>query len=45
MAAIAKGVTGLIVKMYRERKSYYEMAATIYKYVEKGIRKMKRSRN
>ena len=45
MARISRGVTGLIVKMYRERKSYYEMAATIYKYVEKGIRKMKRSRN
>lgn len=45
MARISRGVTGLIVKMYRERKSYYEMAATIYNYVEKGFRKMKRSRN
>ena len=45
MAKISSGVTRLIVKMYRERKSYYEMAATIYNYVEKGFRKMKRSRN
>ncbi len=44
MAAIAKGVTGLIAKMYRDRKSYYDMAATVYKYVDKGVRKMKRSR-
>ena len=43
MAAIAKGVTGLIAKMYRDRKSYYDMAATVYKYVDKGVRKMKRS--
>ena len=44
MAAIAKGVTSLIGKMYRERKSYYDMVVTVYKYVDKGIRKMKRSR-
>ena len=44
MAAIAKGVTGLIAKMYRDPKSYYDMAATVYKYVDKGVRKMKRSR-
>jgi len=45
MAKISSGITRLIVKMYRERKSYYEMATTIYNYVEKGFRKMKRSRN
>jgi hypothetical protein len=44
MAAIAKGVTGLIAKMYRDRKSYYDMVVTVYKYVDKGVRKMKRSR-
>ena len=44
MAAIAKGVTGLIGKMYRDRKSYYDMVVTVYKYVDKGVRKMKRSR-
>ena len=44
MAAIAKGVTSLIGKMYRERKSYYDMVVTVYKYVDKGVRKMKRSR-
>ena len=44
MAAIAKGVTSLIGKMYRERKSYYNMVVTVYKYVDKGVRKMKRSR-
>jgi hypothetical protein len=44
MAAIAKGVTGLIAKMYRDRKSYYDMVVTVYKYVNKGVRKMKRSR-
>jgi hypothetical protein len=44
MAAIAKGVTSLIAKMYRDRKSYYNMVVTVYKYVDKGVRKMKRSR-
>jgi hypothetical protein len=30
--------------MYRDRKSYYDMVVAVYKYVNKGVRKMKRSR-